>query len=101
MFNLESLQNLKDKSADIQKKLTAITVEGKAGIEELTVTICMNGRHEATKVTIDQALLQQPIQIICDLIASAITDAAHKAETAIQKETLKLLQNLKLPNLNK
>lgn len=77
--------------------LASIEVEGTAGIENYGVKISLNGRHEATRVIIDPQLLTQPAQVLCDLIASAITDASHKAEVAIQTQMLGLFKNFKLP----
>lgn len=101
-FNPENLKTLKDNSheiqnsmQEIQKKLLAIAVEGQAGIDNFTVKITLNGRHEATQVVIDPNLLQQPAQVLCDLVAAAITDAAHKTEMAVQNEMMKLFQGAK------
>ena len=93
-MNKEKAQDIQSQMADAQEKLTAITVEGQAGAAEHTVKISLNGRYEATKVVIDPSLLQQPIEVVSELIASAITDAAHKAETAIQTEMMKMFQGI-------
>jgi len=95
----KNMEDMKNKMAETQKNLANITVEGKAGIENYGVKVYLNGRYEATKVTIDPELLKQPAQILSDLIASAITDAAHNAEIAIQNEMLKVFQNFKIPGL--
>ena len=101
--SMEDMKNksmeIQNKMAETQKNLANITVEGKAGIENYGVKVYLNGRYEATKVTIDPELLKQPAQILSDLIASAITDAAHNAEIAIQNEMLKVFQNFKVPGL--
>ncbi|MBU0744976.1 MAG: YbaB/EbfC family nucleoid-associated protein [Gammaproteobacteria bacterium] len=101
--NQENTQDITDKSAEIQnkmsdaqKKLALIEVEGKAGTEDYGIKVYLNGRYEATKVTIDPSVLEQPTQVVCDLMASAITDASRKAEIAIQNEMMKLFQNFDL-----
>lgn len=85
---------IQNRMAQIQQMLATVEAEGIAGIESYTVKIRLNGRHEAVKVTIDQQLLTQSVQILCDLVASAITDASHKVEAAIQNKMLALVQGL-------
>ncbi len=98
-FNPENMQTLKDKAAEIQnqmvtvqKTLSTMEIEGSAGIENLNVKVYLNGRHEATRVVIDPNLLTQPIQVLCDLVASAITDASHKVEAEIQSKMMGMLR---------
>ena len=83
--------------AEAQKKLAEIEVEGKAGLDDYSVKVYLNGRHEATKVIIEPKLLEQPNDALCELIASAITDASHKAEQAIQAEMVNIFQGFDLP----
>jgi DNA-binding YbaB/EbfC family protein len=106
-FNPENIKTLKDKTAQMQnqmleaqKMLAAIEIEGSAGIENYNVKVLMNGRHEAVRVAIAPQLMTQSIEVLCDLIASAITDASHKTEAAIQNKMIGLFKNLNLPNQN-
>ena len=89
--------DIQDKMAQAQQKLAEITAEGQAGAGEYSVKVTLNGRYEATKVIIDQPLMQESAEVVSDLVASAITDAAHKAEVAIQMEMMKLFQGMDLP----
>lgn len=88
---------MQNKMVAIQKKLALLEIEGNAGGGMVTITL--NGRYEAKKVVIDPSLLTQPMQILCDLVASAITDTTRKVEAAVQNEMLKSLQDFKLPNV--
>jgi len=74
----------------IQDKLSSLEIEGSAGGD--MVKVVMNGRYEAKRTIIDPSLLNQPVQVLCDLVTSAVTDAAHKVESAAQSEMLKLFQ---------
>lgn len=100
-LNPDNLKPTKDKAeqiqnqmAAVQKALAAIETEGTAGAGNYKVRVCLNGQHEAIKVTIDPQLLSEPIQVLCDLIASAITDASHKTEIAIQTKMMELFKGL-------
>ncbi len=92
-----SAADMQNKMMEIQKKLLSLEIEGKAGVDNYSVKVYMNGRHEATRVIIDQELLAQGVEVLNGLIAAAITDAAHKAEVAIQQEFLGAMQGMKLP----
>jgi nucleoid-associated protein EbfC len=103
-FNPENMKTMTDKKTEIQdqmaqmqKMLAAVEAIGSAGIENYSVKVTLNGRHEAIRVVIDPQLLTQPIQVLCDLVASAITDASHKTEAAIQSKMLGLLKNFTPP----
>jgi DNA-binding YbaB/EbfC family protein len=95
-FNFDP-KTMQSKSAEIQnkmkaikEKLSSIEVEGESGGG--MVKVILNGHYEAKQTIIDPSLLTQPIQILCDLVASAITDATRKVESAVQAEMLKLLR---------
>lgn len=92
---LPSNLEIQNKVSEIQKKLAALEIEGSAGGD--MVKVILNGRYEARKVIIDPSLVNQPLQILCDLVASAITDATRKVESAAQAEMLKLFQGVDLP----
>jgi nucleoid-associated protein EbfC len=83
---------IQNKMLEVQKKLASIEVEGNAGGD--MVKIVLNCRYEAKKVTIDPSVLMQSMQILGDLVASAITDATRKVESTIQAEMFKVLQGV-------
>ena len=95
------LENQSNKAAEMQQKMQALQqqlaqleIEGAAGGE--MVKVILNGQHEAKKVEIDPSLLTQP-QVLCDLIASAITAATRKANVVVQNIMLRSFQESKLP----
>jgi nucleoid-associated protein EbfC len=87
---------IQEKMNAIRSKLSSIEVEGSSGGD--MVKIVLNGHYEAKQTIIDPSLLTQPVQILCDLVSSAVTDATRKVESAVQGEMLKLLQGIKTTN---
>ena len=99
--SIEALQKksleIQDKMQTTQQKLASITRTGEAGAGLAKVTI--NGRYECVKVIIDPTL-KDNMQVMADLIASAVTDATRKIEKVVQGEMFSLLQGLGLPDYN-
>ncbi len=88
---------MQNKMMEMQKKLASLEVEGSAGLDSYLVKVCLNGRYEAVRVTVDPLLLSQTVEVLNGLLAAAITDAAHRTEAAIQREFMNAMQGFKLP----
>ena len=61
------------------------------------VKVTMTGRHEARRVMIDDSLVGDDKDMLEDLVAAAINDAAHKVETVTQERMSGLTSGLNLP----
>ena len=84
--------------ADMQKaqeELASLEVTGVSGGGLVSVTL--NGRHEARRVVIDESLLKDDKDMLEDLVAAAINDAAHKIEKASQERFSGMTAGLNLP----
>ena len=84
--------------ADMQKeqeKLANEEVTGSSGGG--LVTVIMNGKHEVRRVTIDDSLVGDDQEMLEDLIAAAINDAAHKVESVTQERMSGLTAGMTLP----
>jgi nucleoid-associated protein EbfC len=102
MPNLANLSELMKKAQEMQQKmkwaqaeLASIQVTGVAGGD--FVQIVMNGRHEAIKVVLSDAVLKEKKEILQDLIAAAVNDAARKVEKLTQEKMVRLAKDLGLP----
>jgi DNA-binding YbaB/EbfC family protein len=78
-----------------QQELAAMEVTGEAGGGMVKVTL--NGRHEARRVQIDPAVPGDDREMLEDLIAAAINDAARRIETATQEKMSSLMGGMNLP----
>lgn len=88
-------QQMQEQMQKAQEDAVKAEVTGEAGAG--LVQVIMNGRHDAKRVVIDPALLTEDKEMLEDLIAAAINDAARKIE-ANSKDTLSSLAGgLNLP----
>ncbi len=84
--------------ADMQKaqeELANLEVTGESGGGLVKVT--MTGRHEARRVQIDASLVGDDREMLEDLIAAAINDAAHRIESQTQERMSGMTSGLNLP----
>ena len=84
--------------ADMQKaqqEIASLEVTGESGGGLVKVT--MTGRHEASRVEIDDSLVGDDKDMLEDLVAAAINDAAHKVEASTQERMAGLTTGLNLP----
>jgi hypothetical protein len=61
------------------------------------VKVTMTGRHEASRVKIDDSLVGDDKDMLEDLIAAAINDATHKVEAATQERMSGVTAGMNLP----
>jgi DNA-binding YbaB/EbfC family protein len=57
----------------------------------------MTCRHEVKRVTIDASLLREDKEMLEDLVAAAMNDAARKAEAATQEKMGAVTAGMPLP----
>ena len=86
MFGKFNMKNLMANAEMMKEKMEQIEVKGEAGAGEVTVE--MNARHIVKKVTLSESILQEPREIIEELIAAAMNDAARKIEDAAQNQMM-------------
>lgn len=92
-FNIGNLGNLlkgakkiQEMMEQAQEDLAKIEVTGESGAG--AVQIIMTAKYQAKKVTIDETLLTESKEILEDLIAAAINDAANKVETITKSKMM-------------
>ena len=86
---------MQDNMQEAQKNLTELTVEGKAGINEITIT--MDGRHFCKSVKLSEDFLDEDQAMMEDLIKAAINDTANKIEKVTKDKMVELTSKLGLP----
>jgi nucleoid-associated protein EbfC len=100
----EMLSQATHMQEEIQRKLAETVVEGASGGGAVTAT--MNGKKELLKIHIDPAAvvgLRGPnpdVEMLEDLIVSAVNDAGHRADEAIKSNVQEMLGGLKIPGLS-
>lgn len=107
MFNplkfSEMLSQANQLQEEVQRKLAETVVEGSAGAGAISVT--MNGKKQLLNVHLEPSAAlslsggQPDVEMLQDLIVSAVNDAGRKADEVIQASLSGVLGGLKIPGL--
>jgi DNA-binding YbaB/EbfC family protein len=99
----EMLSQASQMQEEVQRKLAQTVVHGESGGGAVTAT--MNGKKQLLKLHIDPAAVTSlsghasDLEMLEDLIVSAINDAGRKAEEALQGQLKGMLGNMNIPGL--
>ncbi|MGA3345983.1 MAG: YbaB/EbfC family nucleoid-associated protein [Terracidiphilus sp.] len=99
----EMLSQANQMQEEIQHKLAQTVVEGSSGGGAVTAT--MNGKKQLLKLQIDAAAVvglggdKPDVEMLENLVVSAVNEAGRKADEAIQSSMKGLLGGLNLPGL--
>jgi DNA-binding YbaB/EbfC family protein len=92
---MKQAQALQANMQKAQAEIAAMEIVGEAGGGMVKVTL--NGRHEAKRVQIDPSVPLDDRELIEDLVAAAINDAAQKLEGATQQRMSSVMGGMNLP----
>jgi nucleoid-associated protein EbfC len=99
----EMLAQANQMQEEMQRKLGETVVEGTSGGGAVTAT--MNGKKELLKLRIDPSAVlglssaQPDVEMLEDLVVSAVNEAGRKADDAIKSNVQGMLGGLKIPGL--
>src|SRR5258708_19593353 len=79
---MRQAQQMQESMRKLQDELASIEVEGQSGAGMVKVT--MTCRHDVRRVTIDPSLLADDKDMLEDLVASGLNDAAPQVQAAVQ-----------------
>jgi len=88
-------EGMQENMRKMQEDLQNMEVVGESGAGLVKVTL--NGKHEARGVTIDASLLTEEKEILEDLVAAAINDAARRVEALNAEKMAEATNGLNLP----
>jgi len=92
---VKQAQRMQERIAQLQDEVARVEVTGESGAGLVKITV--NGRYEARRVAIDPSLTSESREMLQDLIAAAINDAARKLERARAEKMSALASGLGLP----
>jgi DNA-binding YbaB/EbfC family protein len=92
---MRQAQQMQETMKKAQAELAELEVTGESGAG--MVKVIMNGNHEAKKVTIEPKLMGEDKDMLEDLVAAAINDAAKKIAARSQEKYSGLMSGLNLP----
>ncbi len=92
---MKQAQLLQANMQKAQAEIAAMEVTGESGGGMVKVTL--NGKHEARRVQIDPAVPLDDREMIEDLVAAAINDAAQRLEQQTQQRMAAAMGGMNLP----
>ena len=92
---MRQAQQMQENVKKLQEELASVEVEGQSGAGMVKVT--MTCRHDVKRVSIAPSLLADDKEMLEDLVAAAVNDAARKVEAAVQEKMGALAGGLGLP----
>ncbi len=95
---MKQAQAMQENLRKAQSELAALEVEGQAGGGLVRVT--MTCRHDVRRVQLAESLMTEDREVVEDLVAAAMNDAARKAEELSQERLSGLTAGLNIPGLN-
>lgn len=91
---MKQAQMMQENMKKAQEQLAQVEVEGQAGAG--MVKVVMTCGHDVRRVSIDPAVMDDR-EMLEDLIAAAVNDAARRAETVSQEKMSGFTSGLNLP----
>ena len=92
---MKQAQQMQENMKKMQEQLATVEVEGQSGAGMVKVT--MTCRYDCKRVTIDPSLLGDDKDMLEDLIAAAINDAARKVDATAQERMGGFTSGMGLP----
>ncbi|MCY4045286.1 MAG: YbaB/EbfC family nucleoid-associated protein [Cellvibrionales bacterium] len=92
---MKQAQQMQEKMQQVQKEIAESEIQAESGAG--LVKVIMTGRHDVKAVTIDPSLLTEDKEILEDLIAAAMNDAAKKVEENNKAMMAKVTGGIDLP----
>ena len=92
---MKQAQRMQEEMQKAQERLGAEEVTGESGGG--MVKIVMNGKHEVRRVEIAPSLMEDDKEMLEDLVAAAVNDAAHRIAEKAQESMSGLTAGLPLP----
>jgi len=92
---MKQAQQMQDDMRKLQEELASVEVEGQSGAG--MVKVMMTCKHDVRRVNIDPSLIGEDKEMLEDLVAAAMNDAARKVEAAVQEKMAGIAGGLGLP----
>jgi len=92
---MKQAQQMQDNMRKAQDELASMEVEGQSGAG--LVKVVMTCKHDVRRVSIDPSLLADDKEMLEDLVAAAMNDAARRVETTIAEKMSGFTAGLNLP----
>jgi len=92
---MKQAQAMQEKMQRMQDEIAKMEVVGESGAGLVKIT--MTGNHNVRRVSIDESLMQDDKDMLEDLIAAAINDAARRVEETSKEKMASVTGGMQLP----
>lgn len=92
---MKQAQQMQEKMQNMQKEIANMEVTGESGAG--LVKVIINGAHNCRRIKIDPSLMLDDKDMLEDLIAAAINDAARRIEEAQKEKMANISNGMQLP----
>jgi nucleoid-associated protein EbfC len=92
---MKQAQQMQENMKKVQEELAVTEVEGQSGAG--LVKVVMTCKHDVRRVTIDPSLLGDDKEMLEDLVAAAVNDAARRVDAHVQEKMSGMTSGLQLP----
>lgn len=92
---MRQAQQMQENMRKMQEELGKVEVEGQSGAG--LVKVVMTCKHDVKRVSIDPSLLADDKDMLEDLVAAAVNDAARKVEAVSQEKMAGFSGGMGLP----
>lgn len=92
---MRQAQQVQENMRRAQEQVAQLQITGESGAGMVKVTL--DGRHQARKVEINPAAMEEDKEFLEDLIAAAINDASQKLDEQSKEVMSKATAGLNLP----
>jgi len=94
---MKQAQEMQQKMADMQAKLSDLEITGVSGGGMVQVTL--NGRGDLKRLKIDPSLCNPgEVEVLEDLVTAAVNDGRARVETRVQEQMESLTGGIPLPS---
>jgi len=92
---MKQAQKMQEDMQKAQEEIAKLEVTGQSGGGMASVT--MNGKHQVSRVSIDDSLLNEDRDMLEDMIAAAVNDAVKKVTDVTQDKMSSMTSGMPLP----
>lgn len=90
-------QQVQEGAKKLQEELEEMEIEGQSGGG--LVTVVLSGNQEPRRVTIAPEALNEGVEVLSDLVATAMKDAYNKSTATMRERMEELTGGLNLPGM--
>ncbi len=92
---MKQAQQMQENMRKMQEQLASVEVEGQSGAG--MVKVVMTCKHDVKRISIDSSLMGDDKEMLEDLVAAAVNDAARRVEATTQEKMSGFTAGMGLP----